>query len=143
MALIIGDLAKATGTKVPTIRYYEEIGLLPTPRRTESNYRVYDDGHVRRLAFVRRCRALGLSIRQIRELLGLVDDRKSSCAGVEAIARDHRASIARRIKGLKALDRELELMISRCGHGSIAECGILEGLAGSAETSVLTRAPGP
>ena len=66
MALKIGDLAKATGTKVQTIRYYEEIGLLPAPARTEGNYRTYASATLRRLSFIRRSRGLGFSLDQVR-----------------------------------------------------------------------------
>ncbi len=69
--LTIGKLAGATGTKVETIRYYEQIGLLPAPARSASNYRTYDAGHLRRLSFIRRARDLGFSIDQVRELMGL------------------------------------------------------------------------
>jgi Cu(I)-responsive transcriptional regulator len=129
MALKIGDLAKATGTKPNTIRFYEEIGLLSAPGRTEGNYRAYTREHLRRLAFVRRSRDIGLGLDQVRELLDLADHKDRSCASVEAIARAHRAAIERKIAGLQALDRELERMIDRCGHGTVAECGILEALA--------------
>ena len=128
MGLKIGDLAKATGTKVQTIRYYEEVGLLPAPARTEGNYRAYDEAHLRRLGFVRRCRELGLGLERIRELLSLADNKDESCGAVEAIAREHRAVIERKIADLQALDRELEAMIDRRGHGTVAECGILEAL---------------
>lgn len=125
----IGDLAKRTGTKVQTIRYYEDIGLLPVPERTEGNYRTYDAGDLRRLSFIRRSRDLGFSLNHIRELLSLADHRDWSCAAVETIAREHRAAIERKIADLSALGHELEIIIDRCGHGTVAECGILEALA--------------
>lgn len=129
MALKIGDLAKATGTKANTIRFYEEIGLLPAPARTQGNYRAYDASHLRRLTFVRRCRDIGLGLDQVRELLDLADHKDKSCASVETIARTHRTAIERKIADLQALDRELKRMIDQCGHGTVAECGILEALA--------------
>ncbi len=135
MALKIGDLAKATGTKANTIRFYEEIGLLPAPARTGGNYRVYDASHLRRLAFIRRCRDIGLGIDQVRELLDLADQRDRSCGSVEAIARSHRAAIGQKIVDLQAVDRELGRMIDRCGHGTVAECGILEALAPSTDST--------
>ena len=131
MALKIGDLAKATGTKVQTIRYYEEIGLLPEPMRNEGNYRTYNDGTLRRLSFIRRSRALGFSLDQVRELLGLADHSDWSCAAVETIAREHRTAIERKIADLSALDYELARIIEKCGHGTVAECGILEALSPS------------
>lgn len=132
MTLKIGDLARATGIKANTIRFYEEIGLLPTPARTAGNYRAYDASALRRLTFIRRCRDLGIGIEQLRELLDLSNQKDQSCAAVEAIARTHRRFIEHKIAGLQALDRELAAMIDRCGHGTVARCGILEALAPSA-----------
>ena len=129
MALKIGDLANATGTKVQTIRYYEEIGLLPAPTRTQSNYRTYDATSLRRLSFIRRSRDLGFSLDRVREMLGLADHKDWSCAAVETIAREHRKAIERKIADLSALDRELARIIEKCGHGTVAECGILEALS--------------
>lgn len=129
MKLTIGDLAKATGTKVPTIRYYEEIGLLPTPARSAGNYRIYGERHLHRLTFVRRCRELGLCLEQVRELLGLADDEERPCTAVEAIVREHRATIERKINELQELDRELARVIDQCGQGTIVNCGILKALA--------------
>jgi DNA-binding transcriptional MerR regulator len=115
MALKIGDLANATGTKVQTIRYYEEIGLLPPPARTEGNFRTYDKGTLRRLSFIRRSRGLGFSLDRVRELLGLADHRDWSCTAVETIAREHRKAIERKIADLSALDHELAQIIEKCG----------------------------
>ncbi|WP_371424000.1 helix-turn-helix domain-containing protein [Tardiphaga sp.] len=131
MALKIGDLANATGTKVQTIRYYEEIGLLPLPARTEGNFRTYDKETLRRLSFIRRSRGLGFSLDRVRELLGLADHRDWSCTAVETIAREHRKAIERKIADLSALDHELAQIIEKCGHGTVAECGILEALSPS------------
>ena len=78
-SLRIGDLAKATGTKVVTIRYYEQIGLLPVPFRTDGNYRCYTEEHVRQLRFVRRCRNLGFTLAQVRELLHLSLQANHEC----------------------------------------------------------------
>ncbi len=125
----IGDLAKRTGTNVQTIRYYEDIGLLPVPERTEGNYRTYDAGDLSRLSFIRRSRDLGFSLNHIRELLSLAGHKDWSCAAVETIARGHRAAIERKIADLSALGHELEIIIDRCGHGTVARCGILEALA--------------
>jgi DNA-binding transcriptional MerR regulator len=82
----IGELAKATETKVVTIRYYERIGLLPEPERTAGNYRSYSAAHLGRLSFIRRARDLGFSIEQVRDLLSLSDQRERSCEAVDAIA---------------------------------------------------------
>jgi Cu(I)-responsive transcriptional regulator len=127
--LTIGDLAKATGTKVETIRYYERIGLLPAPARTAGNYRAYAAGHLGRLSFIRRARDLGFSLDQVRELLALADQRQRSCEAVDAIAREHLAEVERKIADLAALRRELSDIIGRCRQGTVAECRIIEALA--------------
>jgi DNA-binding transcriptional MerR regulator len=87
--LTIGALAKATDTKVETIRYYERIGLLPAPARSRGNYRSYSPKQLGRLSFIRRARDLGFSLRQVRELLSLSDQRRRCCEAVDAIAREH------------------------------------------------------
>jgi Cu(I)-responsive transcriptional regulator len=127
--LSIGNLAKATGTKVETIRYYERIGLLPAPGRTEGNYRSYDEGHLGRLSFIRRARDLGFPLDQVRDLLGLADQRDRSCEAVDVIARQHLAEVERKIADLTALRNELADVIGRCRHGTVAECRIIETLA--------------
>jgi Cu(I)-responsive transcriptional regulator len=129
MALSIGDLAKATGTKVETIRYYERIGLLPKPARTAGNYRDYGNGEMTRLSFVRRARSLGFSIDQVRALLGLSDDRSCDCAKVDLIASEHLREVDRKIADLTLLRNELEAVIQSCSGGTVAECRIIEALA--------------
>jgi Cu(I)-responsive transcriptional regulator len=130
--LRIGDLAKATGTKVETIRYYERAGLLPVPGRTPGNYRTYGPAHLNRLSFIRRARDLGFTIEQVRELLDLADDRDRPCGAVDAIAREHLAEVERKIADLNALRRELAELIGRCRRGTVAECRIVEALSPSA-----------
>lgn len=127
--LTIGELSKATGTKVDTIRYYERIGLLAAPGRTGGNYRAYADEDLARLSFVRRARDLGLSLEQVRELLSLSDEKTRSCEAVDRIAREHLAEVDRKLADLKALRRRLYDVISQCGCGTIADCRIIEALA--------------
>lgn len=127
--LTIGDLAKARGTRVETVRYYERIGLLPVPVRTAGNYRTYAAWHLGRLSFIRRARPLGFSLDQVRELLALADQRERSCEAVDAIAGEHLAEVERRITDLKALRRELSDIIGQCRQGTVAECRIIEALA--------------
>lgn len=124
----IGELAKATGTKVETIRYYEQTGLLPAPARTQGNYRSYGGGHLARLSFIRRARDLGFSIEQVRALLDLSDDRTRDCATVDHIASEHLREVDRKIADLTALRRELSAVIASCGGGTVAECRIIEAL---------------
>ena len=128
-ALTIGHLARETGTKVETVRFYEKSGLLPAPARTEGNYRSYDRVHLNRRSFVRRARDLGFSLDQIRDLLALSDDRGQSCAAVDAIAKEHRAEVERKIADLRSLKKELDRMIDQCGCGVVADCRIIESLS--------------
>lgn len=124
----IGELAKATGTKPETVRYYERIGLLPAPARTGGNYRAYSRPHLERMSFIRRARNLGFSLDQVRALLRLADDREQSCAEVDRIAKLHLTEVDRKIADLVALGSELRQLIDKCRHGTIAECRILEAL---------------
>jgi Cu(I)-responsive transcriptional regulator len=129
--LNIGDLGKATGTKVETIRYYERIGLLPKPARTAGNYRVYGEDALGWLSFIRRARDLGFTIEQVRELMALSHQGERSCAAVDAIARTHLNEVKRKLGDLRALERELTALIDQCTHETIAECRIIEALAPS------------
>src|SRR5579863_7743987 len=95
--LPIGEAARRSGVKVPTIRYYEQIGLLPAPPRTEGNRRCYDDGDLRRLAFIRHARELGFEVPAIRTLLTLQDDPDQPCATADIIARAHLIEVEQRI----------------------------------------------
>lgn len=127
--LTIGHLARQTGTKVETIRFYEKNGLLPEPSRTEGNYRAYEPEHLNRLSFIRRARDLGFSLDQVRALLTLADDRTQPCAAVDAIANEHRAEIDKKIRDLQALKAELDRIIDQCTCGTVAECQIIETLS--------------
>lgn len=122
----IGALAEAAGVKVPTIRYYESIGLLPVPPRTESNRRLYGLDAVRRLRFIRHARELGFEIDDIQQLLTLADEPGRSCREVDAIAQKHLADINSRIDRLKALKAEVTRMIKHCAKGTVAECRIID-----------------
>jgi Cu(I)-responsive transcriptional regulator len=129
MSYTIGALGKATDTTVETVRYYERIGLLPSPPRSAGNYRVYGAAALGRLSFIRRARALGFSLDQVRALLGLADDRGSDCAAIDRIADEHLREVERKIADLTALRRELTAVIESCGGGTVADCRIIEALA--------------
>lgn len=129
MALTIGELGKATDTKVETIRYYERIGLLPKPPRTGGNYRAYGATELGRLSFIRRARDLGFPLDQVRALLSLSDDRGRDCATVDALAHNHLTEVERKITDLTALRRELSALITSCKGGTVADCRIIEALA--------------
>lgn len=130
----IGDSAKRTGTKVVTVRYYEQVGLLPVPSRTAGNYRIYWTEHIRRLRFIRRCRDLGFTLDQIRDLLRLSSQKNDACAEVDRITAQHLIKIEQKISDLKRLAKELRRLNNCCrGNGIIADCRIIEALSPSHE----------
>lgn len=129
MDLAIGDLSRQTGVKIPTIRYYESIGLLPEPPRTAGNRRVYGRLHLERLHFIRQARDLGFSIEAITTLTQLAGHPERPCEDADRIAREHRAKVRSKIARLQALEAELTHLIEHCTHGSMAECQILTALS--------------
>ncbi|MGZ4582843.1 MAG: MerR family transcriptional regulator [Mycobacterium sp.] len=132
MALRIGELADVTGTTTPTIRYYEQIGLLPAPRRIGGQRR-YDDEDVRRVTFIRRCRGLDFSVEQVRSLLGLTQDNNRSCLEARDVAEVHLATIHAKLAELRTLEAGiaelLETAEADCCAGPGAECVVLERLS--------------
>ncbi|WP_181702963.1 MerR family transcriptional regulator [Chthonobacter albigriseus] len=129
----IGEAARVSGVKVPTIRYYEQVGLLPEPPRTEGNRRLYEARHLSRLAFIRHARELGFEVDAIRTLLDLQDHPGQSCSPADSIARLRLQDVKERIARLNALKAELERMIEGCSHGTVAECRVIEVLADHAK----------
>lgn len=126
----IGELAKAAQTQVETIRYYEREGLLPQTPRSEGNYRIYGPEHVERLAFVRHCRSLDMTLNEIQTLLQLKDDPQTTCEEVNALIDEHILHVAKRIRELRQLDKQLKALRAQCsGVMETADCGILAGLA--------------
>lgn len=129
MDFAIGEVSRQTGIKMPTIRYYENVGLLPSPLRTEGKQRRYGAVDVARLNFIRRARDLGFEIKDIRELLELSSQLDRSCKEVDVIARRHLLEVDRRIAQLSTLRSELRRMIEECGHGRVCECRVIEALS--------------
>lgn len=127
--MTIGRLAKRTDTNVETIRYYERIGLLPPPPRTDANYRAYGEAHARRLGFVRKARTLGFHLDTIRSLLDLVDRPDQPCAAVDALAREQMGEVERKIADLRRLHDELGRLLDRCHGGTVGDCRIIEALS--------------
>jgi DNA-binding transcriptional MerR regulator len=103
-ALPIGALAERTGCNVPTIRYYEEIGLLPRAARKASGHRVYSDADMRRLLLIRRCRDFGFAIEQVRALVGLMDEGSRDCMEARDLAQEHLGTVREKIREMKALE---------------------------------------
>jgi DNA-binding transcriptional MerR regulator len=127
--LPIGEAARQSGVKVPTIRYYEQIGLLAVPPRSEGNRRQYGGDDLRRLAFIRHARELGFEIEAIRTLLTLQDQPGQSCMAADEIARARLAEVEQRIASLTALKAELKRMVASCAHGTVDQCRVIEILA--------------
>ena len=123
-----GALASKTGCNIETIRYYEQIGMLPPPPRSEGGRRLYGQNLIKRLNFVLRSRDLGFTLEEIRELLRMVDDKNFTCAQVDVLAQKHLQDIRRKIAALKRLESTLETMTARCSRGQIPECPIIDAL---------------
>lgn len=124
----IGELAKLTRSPVETIRYYESVGILPPPMRGDNNYRDYSNVHLRRLGFVRRCRELGFSLAEVRNLLTMIDGSHYSCDEVQEAAAAHLADVRVRLEDLRRLEASLSELVSRCSGGKNSDCAFLEAL---------------
>lgn len=117
----IGDLAESTGTAVETIRFYEREGLIPAARRAQNNYRVYTHAHVDRLAFIRQCRNLDMTLDEIRALLRLRDAPANDCGDVNALLDDHIQHVAQRIRELHALQKDLKALRAHCASPHVPQ----------------------
>ncbi len=125
----IGELAKATHSDVDTIRYYEKIGILPKPARTEGNYRHYGEAQADRLRFVRHCRSLDMTLDEIRVLLRFRDGPESNCGEVNQLLDEHIGHVTTRIAALTLLEKELRKLRRQCRKAQKAkDCGILAGI---------------
>jgi Hg(II)-responsive transcriptional regulator len=126
----IGELAQRAGVGIDTVRYYEKEGLLPKAQRLASGYRVYDEQDVRRLHFVKRAKALGFTLPEIRELLALSDHRDDDMAAMKAAATEKLADVQAKIAELNRIREGLETLVASCpGHGALEQCPILTALA--------------
>lgn len=125
----IGELAVATATQIETIRFYEREGLIPVPGRSAGNYRLYEESHVQRLIFIRRCRSLDMALDEIRTLLRFIDRPGADCAEVNQVLDDHIGHVAARIQELRQLEGELRELRSRCQSTNTGQpCEILREL---------------
>ncbi len=132
MPLTIGKLSKTTAVNVETIRYYERIGLLATPARTDSGYRTFGEQDAARLRFIKRGRELGFSLEEIRTLVGLADQPGDSCTDVDRLVQIHLVEVRQRIADLQRLESELERLAS-CSESIVRECRIIEALTAQGE----------
>jgi DNA-binding transcriptional MerR regulator len=125
----IGDLSTQSGVKVPTIRYYEQIGLIAAPSRTEGNQRRYDKPALDRLCFIAHARDMGFSMGSLKSMLRLAGHKEAPCADVDALVEEHLAEVDQRIERLTRLRGELASMLTSCHHGTVADCRIVEVLS--------------
>lgn len=124
----IGTIARQTGIKVETIRYYEREGLIPNPPRSDGGHRIYSGDDSKRLSFIRRCRELGFTLYQVRGFLRFVDDRDYSCAEVQSLTLQHLSEIKQKIADLSRIENVLSEMARRCEGGQVPECPIIDAL---------------
>jgi Cd(II)/Pb(II)-responsive transcriptional regulator len=138
----IGELSRASGTPVETIRFYEREALLPAPQRTESNYRVYTPAHAERLGFIRQCRHLDMTLDEVRLLLRFRDTPGADCGEVDHLLDAHIGHVAQRIRELEQLEQALRALRAQCGAAKAdTRCGILTGIEAAA-TGHPGKAPG-
>jgi MerR family mercuric resistance operon transcriptional regulator len=139
--LAIGTLAKRTGSRVETIRYYEHVGMLPRPPRSPGGYRLYGIEDLKRLLFIRRARALGFSIAEVRRLLGLADERRRPCAEARVIAAAHLEAVRTKIADLRTMERVLADTIVRCEAGIGTHCALIDELYRDVSGTTPNRMP--
>ena len=128
-----GDLARATGCNIETIRYYEKTGLLPDPPRTDAGYRIYSAAHATRLRFILRARELGFSMEDIRGLMGLEDGAAPTCAEVKERTERHLADVRARIADLRRIESVLAATASRCSGAEVPDCPVLDAISNPAD----------
>jgi MerR family mercuric resistance operon transcriptional regulator len=128
--LSIGKLAKAASVHLETVRYYERIGLMPAPGRTDSGYRSYGNEHVHRLSFIRRARELGFSVEDVRVLLNLAEPGRASCAGAQALTKTHLEQVRSKISDLRRLESVLAAAVEKCSGEVTPVCPVLDILEG-------------
>lgn len=145
--MTIGHLAAKAQCSVPTIRYYEEIGLLPEAARLSGGHRVYGDGDLHRLTFIRRCRDFGFPIEQVRELVALLGAPGRDCTAARDLAAQHLGDVRSKLKELRALERSLKAFVddcnAQCAGGRADACVILEDLAAQKRSCCGPQAPTP
>lgn len=141
MSMPIGRLAKSADVKVTTIRFYEQIGLLPEPARTHSDRRVYDEAAIRRLAFIKHARQLGFAVDAIRVLLELSDNPDRSCEQANVLAAEQLAAVDSKIARLHALRGELQRVVSAACQGRISDCRVIEVLSDHSHCAAEHEAP--
>jgi MerR family mercuric resistance operon transcriptional regulator len=128
--LLIGRLSKLTGVNIETIRYYERIGIMPNPRRSEGGQRIYNESQLKRLRFVKRSRLIGFGLEEIRALLALDDQDELSCNEVYSLTEGHLKEVQEKIIELKSIENSLKLLAKQCSRGNKPDCPIIDMLYG-------------
>ncbi len=134
--LTIGKLSQQTGVNIETIRYYEKAGLMPNPPRSEGGFRLYRYDHRRRLTFIRRCRELGFTMSEVRELLGLVDAHGYTCGEVQTLTLEHAKSVRGKIVDLRRMEKTLRAIASECSGSDVPDCPIIDALLDPEESEL-------
>ena len=134
-----GEIAKRSRVNSETIRYYEKIGIMPKPPRSEAGYRLYDGEHYQRLLFIRRSRELGFTLEEIRGLLDLVGEGEYTCAEVRDRTSEHLVEVEAKIRDLKRIQRSLKAMVATCSDGSMPDCPIVDFLTASPQTRPVSK----
>jgi len=124
--ITIGKLSKKTGVNIETVRYYEKIGLIPKPYRSEGGNRLYNTEQIKRLAFIKRCRELGFPLETIREFLRLVDEKSFTCAEIAGISQHHLEDIRAKIRDLKKIESHIKDMLSQCNKNNTPDCAFID-----------------
>ncbi len=127
--LSIGQLANRTGVKIPTIRYYEKLGLIQPPHRSQGNQRRYEPDALKRLSFIKHSRDLGIKIKAIHELIDLSENPQKPCAEADRIAREHLSDIQNKIASLHLLEKELKRISSQCHGKTVGQCYVIQSLS--------------
>src|SRR5438128_5619055 len=140
--IAIGALSKHTGTNVETVRYYERVGLLPPPARSSGGYRLYGTDQLKRLSVIRRARALGFSLAEVRRLLTLADKRRRPCSEVRVVAAAHLEDVKGKIADLRRMERVLKETVARCKAGGGSHCAVIDALYTEIESDGQSAAVG-
>ena len=133
----IGALADLSDCSVPTIRYYEQIGLMPKAKRRLNGHRYYAEDDLERLTFIKRCRDLGFAIEHVRSLVKLVADGGSNCGDVRALAAQHLQSVQAKLRELREFETVLERFVTsctdQCAQGTTRDCAAMLDLKAPAQ----------
>ena len=129
--LLIGEISRRTGVNIETIRYYERIEVMPKPKRNEGGQRLYNELQLNRLAFIKRSRDLGFSLKEVSALLTLIDSGKMTCGEVHAMTIEHLRDVRCKIADLRKLERALKELAAQCSLGDVSDCPIVETLFGT------------